>query len=105
MMRILSLAPKLPSSVRSARSKRSLQALHIGLTCLLMAALFTALEPRAYAYIDPGSGLLACQSISAMFAGILFFLRHRLRGLFHRAPPAPKNSRPDAPASTLTRQA
>jgi hypothetical protein len=38
--------------------------------CLLIAT-----ERRAMAYVDPGSGLLAIQSIASVFAAVGFFLR------------------------------
>lgn len=46
--------------------------------CLIfvLACLF---ERRAYAYIDPGSGILACQAISAFLAGTLFYFRRWVR--------------------------
>lgn len=49
------------------------------LTLLFAFCLFAALEPRAYAYVDPGSGLLAYQTVSALVAGALFHFRRRLR--------------------------
>jgi hypothetical protein len=53
-------------------------------TCL---CLFMATEPRAMAYVDPGSGLLALQSIASMMAAAVFFLRRRIMGLFSRKKP------------------
>jgi hypothetical protein len=44
-----------------------------------MLAVLCALAQPAYAYIDPGSGLLAFQIISTTFAGMIFMLRRRLR--------------------------
>ena len=51
--------------------------------CLLLAT-----ERRAMAYVDPGSGLLALQSIASMFAAAAFFLRRRIMALFTRKKPA-----------------
>lgn len=48
-------------------------------TCLFALFLFAALEPRAYAYVDPGSGLLAYQTVSALVAGAIFHFRRRIR--------------------------
>ncbi|MGA8740546.1 MAG: hypothetical protein WB561_05100 [Terracidiphilus sp.] len=48
----------------------------------------------AYAYIDPGSGLLLLQVIGSMFAGFTFVVRKRLRHLFGRfakSLPKPEN--------------
>lgn len=53
-------------------------------TVLLIAVWFSFSTP-AYGYVDPGSGLLACQSIGAMFAGVLFYVRRRLRSFRSRS--------------------
>jgi hypothetical protein len=59
--------------------------LHGAWTCLLFIietlAVLCALTQPAYAYVDPGSGLLAFQIISTTFAGMLFLLRRRVRRL------------------------
>jgi hypothetical protein len=44
-------------------------------------ALFNAVTQPAYAYVDPGSGLLAFQMMSTTFAGVVFMVRKRLLGL------------------------
>ncbi len=49
------------------------------LDCALLFALVLCLPKPAFAYVDPGSGLLVCQSIGTMFAGILFHFRKRIR--------------------------
>jgi hypothetical protein len=51
------------------------------------ACLLLATERRAMAYVDPGSGLLALQSIASMMAAAAFFLRRRIMGLFTRKKP------------------
>lgn len=51
--------------------------------CLMLAT-----ERRALAYVDPGSGLLALQSIASMFAAAAFFLRRRIMALFTRKKPS-----------------
>jgi hypothetical protein len=53
--------------------------------CLLVAT-----DRRAYAYVDPGSGLLALQSAAAGFAAMGYFLRRRIAGLFGRDKAAKK---------------
>ena len=50
--------------------------------CLLMAT-----EHRAYAYVDPGSGLLAIQSMFAALGAAGYFLRRRIGALFGRKKP------------------
>jgi hypothetical protein len=51
------------------------------LTAVQGLMVFSALTRPAYAYADPGSGLLAFQIISTTFAGMIFILRSRLRTL------------------------
>jgi hypothetical protein len=46
-----------------------------------------ATERRAMAYVDPGSGLLALQSIGSMLAAAAFFMRRRIMGLFSKKKP------------------
>ena len=61
------------------------------LIVLQMLAVLCALAQPAYAYADPGSGLLALQIMSTTFAGLIFMLRRRLRQLFGRRHPEPKS--------------
>jgi hypothetical protein len=49
-----------------------------------MLAVLCALAQPAYAYVDPGSGLLALQIISTTFAGMIFLIRRRVRGFLRR---------------------
>jgi hypothetical protein len=65
------------------------------ITLMLLIALSFTFERQAHAYIDPGSGLLMFQGISAVFSGALFYFRRRLRNLFVKAPKnIPQSSRP-----------
>ena len=56
------------------------------LTLMLFVALSFTLEGQAHAYVDPGSGLLIFQGISAVFSGALFYFRRRLKNLFVKSP-------------------
>jgi hypothetical protein len=68
---------------------------YFALTIMLFVALSFAFEGQAHAYVDPGSGLLIFQGISAIFSGALFYFRRRLKNLFVRAPKTiPQSSRP-----------
>jgi hypothetical protein len=68
---------------------------YFAITLMLLIALSFAFERQAHAYVDPGSGLLIFQGISAVFSGALFYFRRRLRSLFGRAPKGiPQSSRP-----------
>jgi len=50
--------------------------------CLIVAS-----ERRAWGYIDPGSGLLALQSIASVAAATTYFLRRKIKALFVRSKP------------------
>jgi hypothetical protein len=39
-------------------------------------------EQRAYAYVDPGSGLLVIQSAASVAAAVGYFFRRKLKALF-----------------------
>jgi hypothetical protein len=68
---------------------------YFAITLLLFIALGFTFERQAHAYVDPGSGLLIFQGISAVFSGALFYFRRRLKGLFVKAPKGiPQSSRP-----------
>ncbi len=58
---------------------------YIAVTGLLLIMLCLTLEPRAYAYVDPGSSLLMYQSLTAMFTCGLFYFRRRLKSLLFRS--------------------
>ncbi|NYF80998.1 hypothetical protein HDF17_003318 [Granulicella arctica] len=58
---------------------------YFAVTCAIAFTLSVACEHRAYAYVDPGSGLLLLQSLSALFTGALFFCRKRLKSLITRS--------------------
>lgn len=54
---------------------------HFALTVCLLVSILCLLERPAYAYVDPGSGLLAFQSLSALITGGVFYFRQRIRGI------------------------
>ena len=51
---------------------------------VLVLGVSFSLEQQAHAYVDPGSGLVLFQSLSAIFTGALFYFRRRLKLLFSR---------------------
>ncbi|HEU5341061.1 hypothetical protein [Edaphobacter sp.] len=55
---------------------------YLVVTALLVVALGCTFEPKAYAYVDPGSGLLMFQGISAAVTGTLIYFRRKLKALF-----------------------
>ena len=50
-------------------------------TCL---CLLIATERQALAYVDPGSGMLALQSLASVLAAAGYFMRRRILALFGR---------------------
>ena len=56
-------------------------------TVAMLFCLASALERRAYAYVDPGSGLLMLQAAGTVFTGVLFTLRKRIKSLMTRNKP------------------
>jgi hypothetical protein len=58
------------------------------LTLFICAFLLLATERQARAYVDPGTGLLALQSIASAMAAAAFFLRKRIVGLFTKKKPS-----------------
>jgi hypothetical protein len=68
---------------------------YFAVTLMLLIALSFTFERQAHAYVDPGSGLLIFQGISAVFSGALFYFRRRLRNLFVKTPKGmPQSSGP-----------
>lgn len=57
---------------------------------LQVMSVLCALSKPAYAYVDPGSGLLAFQIVSTTFAGFLFMIRRRIRVFFRTRRSLPK---------------
>ena len=53
-------------------------------TVAMLFSLSLAFERRAYAYVDPGSGLLMLQAAGTVLTGVLFTLRKRIKSLFTR---------------------
>jgi len=60
------------------------------LTIFLFFSFALSIERHAYAYVDPGSGLVALQAVGTLFAGALFYMRRRLKRLFLRVSPQRK---------------
>jgi len=67
---------------------------YFAITLMLLIALTFTFERQAYAYVDPGSGLLIFQGISAAFSGVLFYFRRRIKNLFVKTPKDIQSSGP-----------
>ncbi|WP_158794449.1 hypothetical protein [Granulicella sp. L60] len=74
---------------------------YLGSTLLLLIALSFAFERQAHAYVDPGSGLLIFQGVSAAISGALFYFRRSIKNLFTRSEP---KSRPTAQPTISSHQ-
>jgi hypothetical protein len=61
-----------------------LKFLYSFVTAAMFLSLSLAFEHRAYAYVDPGSGLLMLQAAGTVLTGVLFTLRRRIKALFTR---------------------
>jgi hypothetical protein len=53
------------------------------LGALQIAALLVAFERPARAYVDPGSGFVFLQIAGSMFAGAVYYMRHRLKRMLN----------------------
>ena len=51
---------------------------------LVLVGVAMVFERPAYAYADPGSGLLAVQAAGSMLVAMGWYLRRRIYTLFHR---------------------
>lgn len=54
------------------------------LSVVLVLALVVASERRAWGYVDPGSGLIALQTIASVLAAWAYMVRRRIRAFFTR---------------------
>lgn len=62
-------------------------AVRVAFAVFLFSALTLSLEQAAYAYVDPGSGLLLMQTIGSMFACAAIYFRRNILGLFQKSSP------------------
>ncbi len=60
------------------------QLTYLALTVFSFFCLLIATEPRALAYIDPGSGFVALQTLASVGAACGFFFRTKIARLFGR---------------------
>jgi len=76
----------------------------LSLAVLITLCMIVASERRAWGYVDPGSGLIALQTIASVIAAWAYMVRRRIRAFFTRKkdPPAVL---PVAPKAGDTREA
>ncbi len=53
-------------------------------TLIVLAGVVTMTPGVAHAYVDPGSGLLVYQSLTAFATGVMFYFRRRLKNFFFK---------------------
>ena len=58
--------------------------LHIFPLVLIVAGASLIFEQRAYAYADPGTGVLAIQAFGSALVATGWYLRRRIHGFLHR---------------------
>jgi hypothetical protein len=63
---------------------------------LMIAGSFLFFERRAYAYADPGTGLLAIQAFGSALIATGWYLRRKIYALLHR--PGTAKPVPESPA-------
>jgi hypothetical protein len=83
---------------RSYPSPRVIGSLSFLLGILQIAVLLVAFERPARAYVDPGSGFVFLQVAGSMFAGAVYYMRHRLKRLLGMT----RRSSQISPAGTQT---
>lgn len=68
---------------------------------LILAGAALVFELPAYAYADPGSGLLAIQAVGSALVAGGWYLRKKIYSLFHRGQPS-KQEQPGLSAAEET---
>jgi hypothetical protein len=58
--------------------------LSVSLGLLVTLCLIVGTERRAWGYVDPGSGLIALQTIASVVAAYAYMVRRRIRAWFTR---------------------
>jgi hypothetical protein len=65
---------------------------------LILLGVALLLERPAYAYADPGTGLLAIQAVGSALVAGGWYLRKKIAALFRRnTPPKPESEQPSIP--------
>lgn len=56
----------------------------ISLTVIITLCMIVGSERRAWGYVDPGSGLIALQTVASVGAAYAYYIRRRIRAFFAR---------------------
>jgi hypothetical protein len=73
------------------------------LAILIAFCLLVGTERRAWGYVDPGSGLIAIQTLFSVVAAYAYFIRRKIRGFFSRKK-EPASALPVAPKAGDVRE-
>jgi hypothetical protein len=65
----------------------------ISLAVFIALCMIVGSERRAWGYVDPGTGLIALQTMASVAAAYAYYVRRRIRAFFTR--------KKDAPAAVL----
>jgi hypothetical protein len=57
---------------------------YFSLTILMTLCMIVGSERRAWGYVDPGSGLIALQTIASVAAAYIYMVRRRIQAFFKR---------------------
>ncbi len=57
---------------------------YVAVTLLAVAGLLASSTRVAHAYVDPGTGLLVYQSMTAFVTGLMFYFRRRIKLLLFK---------------------
>ena len=85
---------RLSSAIQTESTVEMRRLVYLSVTAFSLLGLLLATERRAMAYVDPGSGLLAVQSIGSMMAAAGFFLRRRIMRVFTKKKPPTRAALP-----------
>jgi hypothetical protein len=56
----------------------------ISLSIFIAVCMIVGSERRAWGYVDPGSGLIALQTVASVAAAYAYYVRRRIRTFFSR---------------------
>jgi hypothetical protein len=63
--------------------------LSFSLAVVVTLCMMVGSERRAWAYVDPGTGLIALQTLASVAAAYVYYVRRKIAGFFARKKKAP----------------
>ena len=79
--------------------------LSVSLATVMFFCLLVATDRRAWGYVDPGSGLIALQTIASVGAAYAYYIRRRIRTFFTGKDKQSNEALPVEPAAAKSREA